>query len=155
MHADEKLSHRVLITAASTDKTSVRSILFKSRAATRDIFLKTIAGGPSTAAGDLVPIELVFHSRPSSVSPLTFPSLEHWCVHLFMDLVRQPTENSVQPPSTEPCHICIFLIAHNSPSPDLTQSIKTLRPTSNSPLRDSSDERSLTLCCPGTKSVSM
>lgn len=60
MHADEKLSHMRLITAASTDKTSVRLILFKSRGATRDIFLKTITGGPSTAAEDFYRLNLFF-----------------------------------------------------------------------------------------------
>lgn len=48
---------------------------------------------------DVIALSLFFIPRSWNMSSLIFPSLIHRCDHLFMDLAKQPTENSHQPSS--------------------------------------------------------
>lgn len=93
------------------------------RGATRDVLCKTITGGTSTAAGELILIEVVDHEV----------CLLWYSLHSFIDVFiylwicwSNQQRIHFSPPREEPCHIYIFLIAHNSHSPGLTHPIKKM-----------------------------
>lgn len=155
MHTEEKLSHRLLITAASTDKTSVTLISSKS-VRRNEGHLPQNNQRWNIVRGRRLGTDWTSFSL-SGRQVCLFWSPFRSCVDVFIYLWvwwGNPQRIQFSPPHEEPCHIYIFLIAHNSASPGLTRSIKSLRPTSNSPLHDSSEYPSLTRCCPGTKIVS-
>lgn len=61
--------------------------------AMRDICCKTIKG----VAEKYCCCKAAFILGSWNMSPLIFPPVIHWCDHLLMNLVKQPTENSHQP----------------------------------------------------------
>lgn len=154
MHPEQNLSHRLLITAASTDTTSVRLILSKLKVQTGEHRPQNNPRWTSEGIRRLGNRLNLFFTAVRQVCLLWYFLHSSTDVLIYLWIWWGNLQGiQVQPASTQPCHICIYLMAHNSPSPGLTQSIKSTQLTSNSPFWDLPKCPSLALSRPAPKTV--